>query len=237
MAEAFWPSFRGKLLVSVATAPLAGGVSYVAQRALAAWGVLDGLADAAGRFLKPEAIGWTAMAVIALLLYGAALWLIWRSKRPQREFAFPPADPLGGIDPNSMLGRVLTMPEKRLDLNRRDASVGQAATWINTFEWGDTVYVRRDSRDIDPYVKALGDIRQAALDGQITVWGRPAPEGMFEKVEATFWRDHYVEPTTVFDPDSGQPSNTNCIHPRGSTTYYDLMVNRREVEREWPALA
>lgn len=66
--------------VGILTAP----ASYVAQRVLGAWGVLDDISDALGVWLRinvsPEAAGWTIALVLVLGFYGLVLWRVWRPK-------------------------------------------------------------------------------------------------------------------------------------------------------------
>jgi hypothetical protein len=64
-----------------------GGISYVAQRALATWGGLDPLADFVGRWLKMnvtgEQVAWGAALLLCLALYAAMLWTIWHRRNPK----------------------------------------------------------------------------------------------------------------------------------------------------------
>lgn len=76
----------GKIATTGATAVLAAPVSYVAQRAFSAWGILDPFADAIGQRLKITMTGdqaaWTAALLLILALYGIALRIIWRKRAP-----------------------------------------------------------------------------------------------------------------------------------------------------------
>jgi len=78
---------KGRILVTIGTGILSGGVSYVTQRILAATGVLDPLAAyLSGLFMtsiSPGALEWSAVLVVFLGLYGVVLWRVWRVRTLQ----------------------------------------------------------------------------------------------------------------------------------------------------------
>lgn len=74
-------TIKGKVTVTVVGALAGAPISYIFQRMLASWGILDDVSDALGRWLKvnitaPQA-GWTIAAIITLALYAIVLWRVW----------------------------------------------------------------------------------------------------------------------------------------------------------------
>lgn len=63
---------------------LSAPASYVVQRALGSWGVLDDVSDSLGRWLKvhvpPATAGWTIALLFVLAIYGLLLWKVWRPR-------------------------------------------------------------------------------------------------------------------------------------------------------------
>jgi len=59
-------------------------VTYVAQRAIATWGILDPISDWLGKWLKlnvsAEAVGWSMALIVVYGLYGLILRSIWRAR-------------------------------------------------------------------------------------------------------------------------------------------------------------
>lgn len=82
MAEISSGTVRGRWGLTVVTALFGGLVSYVIQRVLGAWGVLDPVADAFGKWLKVSVsagqAGWTIALLIVVAVYAFILWKIWR---------------------------------------------------------------------------------------------------------------------------------------------------------------
>ena len=76
--------FRRILILLLPAIP-SGIVSYLTQRALKSWGVLDAHADAFGQLLKrnvtPEQAGWTIALAVGLILYTTSLILSRRWAR------------------------------------------------------------------------------------------------------------------------------------------------------------
>ena len=63
---------------------MAAPASYVVQRALEVWGVLDAISDALGSWLKinvpPAVAGWTIALIFVLAIYSLILWRVWRPR-------------------------------------------------------------------------------------------------------------------------------------------------------------
>jgi hypothetical protein len=81
---------RKRLVLSVITLPISGVLGWVLQHTLSYWGILDPIAQFLGNWLKVN-IGtsidlpgmlWGIALFLSLLLYAAALFLIWKRNRP-----------------------------------------------------------------------------------------------------------------------------------------------------------
>jgi hypothetical protein len=75
-------NLRSRLIISAFVAPISGVVSYIFEKTLESWGILDPLATRLGKLLKdsftPAQVGCAISALIFVLLYGLALLFIWR---------------------------------------------------------------------------------------------------------------------------------------------------------------
>lgn len=75
---------RGRIALTAGGLILSAPASYVVQRALGAWAVLDGISDGLGKWLKihvpPATAGWTIALALVLALYGLLLWSVWRPR-------------------------------------------------------------------------------------------------------------------------------------------------------------
>jgi hypothetical protein len=79
---------------------------------------------------------------------------------------------------------------------------------------------------------ALHDCRQLAADGEITIWGKRRPNGVFEAVPKEFWLDNQVDALALMRGDA----RTQIAAPgvRSDITFTDLMTKRAHFEREFP---
>lgn len=74
----------GRVGVTMVGAVASVPASYFFKQVLNAWGVLDPISDAFGKYLKanvPAATaGWTLALIIVLAIYGVILWRVWRPR-------------------------------------------------------------------------------------------------------------------------------------------------------------
>jgi hypothetical protein len=103
----------------------------------------------------------------------------------------------------------------------------------------DTV-IDQVSRTIDPAIcdlpAVLGAIRQAAYDKKIGVWGRKGSmEGVSQQIWHGFWEDMGIDAATRAAGrlrTEKKDAQTNAAY-----RYWDLRVNRAEVDKAWPPVA
>jgi hypothetical protein len=119
-------------------------------------------------------------------------------------------------------------------LGRRDTPIAEAVCWTVLRRWGAN-FVNDGGGQLDRFVPAVDDMRQAARDGHVRVWGKINRSGVFELIDPTFWADHYKDHMSLFNPDPDAETCTACNHQRPLARYLDLMVSRAEIEREWPS--
>src|SRR5206468_9331562 len=70
------------------------------------------------------------------------------------------------------------------------------------------------------------------------VWGRTSISRPLKLVERTHWQDWHIDYPSIFaDPATAEPLRTvprNRL-PDNSSPYYDLRLNKAEIEQLWPS--
>lgn len=76
-------------------------------------------------------------------------------------------------------------------------------------------------------------VREAAKYDQIKVWGKPSHNAQYDLIPADYWKiwqiDWYSNPDGECQTEVADVTNWS-----GSFKYYDLMVNKSEIETKWP---
>lgn len=75
--------------------------------------------------------------------------------------------------------------------------------------------------------------REAALAGELRVWGRRQPNGLIEEIKQDFWGDNTIDETAIRAL-FGQSRTIPFEDAKTAGRFYGIMVNRAEVERVWP---
>jgi hypothetical protein len=76
----------------------------------------------------------------------------------------------------------------------------------------------------------MEQFREAALRGDLRVWGKPAFGTLFEEIPSTYWREHGL---SVHSALMGRTSTIPTVQMEDTALFEDVMVNRLEVERTW----
>lgn len=95
----------------------------------------------------------------------------------------------------------------------------------------------------DVHFAVVAALRQAALDGDIPMWGEEQESNPSNstpprvKIESDHWRDHGIDPTSISVPPSEAPrwgafSEADTSTARG---YYHLHTDMTAVRKAWPA--
>lgn len=227
---------RRKVFVTVVGAVAGGAVSYIVQRALAAWGALDTISDAFGRWLKvnvtPQQAGWTVALLISIALYALLLWRVWR-----RDVVHIHHKEITALATGSS-----TVEKEFIRAPQRDAPLTEGALYAVLGEWGlfggighfASDKVQRS--DGDRIVDWLPEFEQKARDGALHVWGRPRQfeSALQEPIDPNHWTTHTVDfLATVM----GEPRSRPRVTMSAEGGYGDLMVSKAEFESEWPHAA
>lgn len=152
--------------------------------------------------------------------------LIWESVQPTR--AVDRAERLAAM-------HSLSPPAAK---PKRDASLSEGVAYIASGRWNETVNaVLGDS--LEKFDILIEEIVQRARDGEITVWGRPAPHSIWdtqksphEVVPPKHWRDYLLDETSLVDEE--ERPKTQGRNGTWSGAYSDLMISKHQFERAWP---
>jgi hypothetical protein len=127
------------------------------------------------------------------------------------------------------LGALLS-PSRAADVQAgryRNVSLAEALGWAVYGEWGRPYHVSGVRTFIgvgtDPD-KLLARFTRLARDGSLTIWGKRDDPGYFEKIPQPHWQGNQLTIADIF----------GSVVATGEDPYRDLMLNRAEVEREWP---
>lgn len=109
----------------------------------------------------------------------------------------------------------------------RNVSLAEALGWAVYGEWGKPYHVAPIVISIgvatDPR-KLLARFTRLASEAKLTIWGKRDDPGYFEKIPQSHWQGNQLTIADVF----------GSVVASGDDPYPDLMLNRAEVEREWP---
>ena len=92
----------------------------------------------------------------------------------------------------------------------------------------------KEAGTADKAAANLQQLRQLARDGELTVWGKRWNNGTLDPIKPDYWSHHQVEFLEMLNP---AEIENQFGHPRGSDdpVLKCLKVNKREIERHWPA--
>jgi hypothetical protein len=119
----------------------------------------------------------------------------------------------------------------------RDVWFSDAVAWTLNGQWSSDQAWSPPPSSEGP--KRLEEFREKAAEGKLVIWGRAGEVGMWEPIEAQYWRSCgieqfsflegrekvFTEPKTVAKPKPGKT--------RGAEKYTALMVSKRQVEEVW----
>jgi len=115
---------------------------------------------------------------------------------------------------------------------KRDTSVIEALAYIAFHRWGG------DSNDallavFDESSDPIREFRQAARDGEITVWGRQRSNRVYDKIPLDHWSKHGLDGKALMHGTAA--TRWTDIHGSADEEYHGLMVSKAEIERHWPS--
>jgi hypothetical protein len=231
--------------VTLIGAPVAGVFGIFASMVLERLGWLDPPADALAAFLKANVesgalANWVGFLLFAVL-YGVVLRFAWRMqpRRPASKTGAPtlPRGPTEAERNASYLEALKGNPGSHspsLSKGDRNTALAYAlgyavhANWESPIRYGHFIMGPKDNLD-----GPIERFREAALAGELRVWGRRQPNGLFELIEPGFWEDNTLDDVSLRALFS-QARTVPFEDAKTEGRFYDIMVNRTEVERTWP---
>ena len=201
-----------------------GLVGFATPRVAIAAGIpIDKWAVAMGEWLgasvSPEAALWGVTLAIGIALFGVESW-----RHPfQRLWGV-----LFGATRHK--ARTADMPAKR------DVWLLDALFYIVTRQWGEQPRFENDVEHINQIHDACRDVGQAALDGDLPIWGRRGYSGMQEKLPPEYWKHYQIDVLQVMglsDPEELTVEKTSHASPPWGR-YEALMTCRARIEQAWP---
>lgn len=105
----------------------------------------------------------------------------------------------------------------------RDTTLPDAFAWAHFGRW-DKSYTDALLAGGTSHGDLAEQFRQKASEGLLTVWGKHNASGLFEQIPPEHWRDHHLRLSDMVSP----------TLEGGAEPYREIMLNRREVEKEWP---
>lgn len=122
--------------------------------------------------------------------------------------------------------------EKSVPAPKRDKRASEALAFAVFGEWGEKFSsVPTHLSDWNSVNPPMEQFREAALNRQLTVWGKPGASLIFEEIPWTYWRDHGLELHSLL---MGRALTTPLMEVEHTLVFSDVMVSQFEVERVWP---
>lgn len=110
-----------------------------------------------------------------------------------------------------------------------DVWVSDAVAWSLSGEWSGHLTVENPDCP-----RRLEELREAAAEGRLTIWGRTGDAGTWQPIEPGYWKSGTVEPGSL-----GQGGENVVAEPKGRAKakkkYCALKVSRAQVEELWRA--
>lgn len=112
-----------------------------------------------------------------------------------------------------------------------DVWVSDAVAWSLSGEWADGAQLPPESSDCP---RRLEELREAAAEGRLTIWGRSGDAGTWQPIEASYWKFGTVEPASLTQGREyvvAEPKTKGKA--KAARKYSALKVSRAQVEELW----
>lgn len=114
----------------------------------------------------------------------------------------------------------------------RDCTLRQAANFIISREWPTGHALGGKTTELQMIASA---IRQRAMDGTLTVWGKEGDDQVYKVVPTTYWANRNIDVLKdLMSMDLAGMLASLAGDRRPRDEYYDLMLSKEEVEAIWP---
>jgi len=233
---------QGKAILTAGGVVVGAPASYVIQRVLGVWKVLDPVSDALGRWLKvsvsAEQLGWTVALMVVGALFGLLLWKVWRPvhiHHGELTARVPTAVSMDMVftraDENDFEPVVGFRTDGSEIDPQRDATLHQGLSYAVFGDWDHHDDNDEALRSSD-FETALERFHQSAFEGRLSIWGRPfnfMMTNLFRPVPADHWTTHEVQFTDAMREKSSSRSKLMS----NLESFVELMICKAEFEREW----
>jgi len=112
-----------------------------------------------------------------------------------------------------------------------DVWVSDAVAWSLSGEWTDGAQVPPEGSDCP---RRLEELREAAAEGRLTIWGRTGDAGTWQPIDASYWKSGTVEPASLAvgrENVVAEPKTKGKA--KSARKYSALKVSRAQVEELW----
>ena len=157
-------------------------------------------------------------------IFGSLLYEYWKKSKLTKPLQIAKGVPQETID---------VVKGKKAE---RDTGMLEALAFLQSGHWGlipNNLLATKDT-DRQPILNCLQDMRQAALDGDIRVWGRSSPGSPQDLIPKGEWKILKIKFLSLFHDNSQTKTELAEIGVNSPLKYHDLMVSRLEVEQKWP---
>lgn len=116
----------------------------------------------------------------------------------------------------------------------RDTDIKKALGFAITGDWdtiiGIGVAISGKMQSLD---RAIERFRNAAARDELRVWGRSEPDGLYVRIDPSFWASNTLDRTELFSV-WGRGRSEPMGEDEADDPFHGIMVNRFEVEKVWP---
>ncbi len=112
-----------------------------------------------------------------------------------------------------------------------DVWVSDAVAWSLSGEWADGAPLSPESSECP---RRLEELREAAAEGRLTIWGRTGDAGTWQPIEAAYWKSGTVEPASLAEGRENVVAEPKTKgKAKAAKKYSALKVSRAQVEELW----
>lgn len=109
---------------------------------------------------------------------------------------------------------------------KRDVKIAEAIAYLGSGEWGRSFLDVMGAKDVDG-VSVYEKFNQAALDGDITIWGRKGYQGLYEPLPKDYWKEWQVAYMSLLGE---QADVEKIVHNPSGWHHHDLMTSKMQIE-------
>ena len=117
---------------------------------------------------------------------------------------------------------------------KRDTKMSQAMAYVMLRQWGKNFMQAISEPEQSDGATVPYELRQAALDGDVLVWGKISSTSPYIDIPKDYWKKWGIEWFSSLKNESKTENESGLM---GGEIYYDLMVSKAEIEKKWPPKA